>query len=189
MTSHIPALTLSPAFFESPYTALLVPLALGNAVAYLTRPDERLKALKALKQPPLTPPPWAYGPAWAALYVAMGYASHRAWSAGSMAGADMETVKLVEHGATLYTIQLGLNLAWMPLFFGLQRPVEASIDIVALVATTGYLAYVWNQVDSVASSLMVIYLLWLCFATYLSVGCGYLNGWTFKSIPKGNKDN
>jgi hypothetical protein len=37
MTSYIPALTLSPSFFENPYTALLVPLALGNAVAYLTR--------------------------------------------------------------------------------------------------------------------------------------------------------
>lgn len=74
----------------------------------------------------------------------------------------------LQHGATLYTIQLGLNLIWMPLFFGFQRPKEAVADIVALVGTTSYLVYVWSKVDTVASWLMVPYLGWLSFATYLT---------------------
>jgi len=74
-----------------------------------------------------------------------------------------------QHGATLYTLQLGLNLIWMPLFFGLQRPIEATADIVTLVGVTGYLTYVWSKVDTVASWLMVPYLGWLGFATYLTV--------------------
>jgi hypothetical protein len=57
----------------------------------------------------------------------------------------------------------------MPLFFGLQRPKEAVADIVALVGTTSYLIYVWSKVDTVASWLMVPYLGWLSFATYLTV--------------------
>lgn len=57
----------------------------------------------------------------------------------------------------------------MPLFFGLQRPKEAVADIVALVGTTSYLIYVWSKVDTTASWLMVPYLGWLSFATYLTV--------------------
>ena len=57
----------------------------------------------------------------------------------------------------------------MPLFFGLKRPIEASVDIVALTGTTGYLTYVWSKVDSVSAWGMVPYLGWLAFATYLSV--------------------
>lgn len=39
------------------------------------------------------------------------------------------------------------------------------------------MAYVWGQVDAVAGWALVPYLGWLGFATYLSAGVGYLNGW------------
>ena len=74
-----------------------------------------------------------------------------------------------QQGATLYTIQLALNLIWMPLFFVLKRPVEATVDITLLTSVTGYLTYTWAQVDSGAAWLMAPYLGWLGFATYLSV--------------------
>ena len=76
---------------------------------------------------------------------------------------------LAAQGATLYTIQLGLNLIWMPLFFGLKRPIEATVDITLLTGVTGYLTYVWSQVDSVSAWCLAPYLGWLGFATYLSV--------------------
>lgn len=76
-------------------------------------------------------------------------------------------------------MQLALNLVWMPLFFRLKRPIEATADIVALTATTGYLTYLWSQVDEVAAWCMVPYLGWLGFATYLSAATGYLNDWDF----------
>ncbi|KAI4274460.1 MAG: hypothetical protein LQ337_003916 [Flavoplaca oasis] len=77
-------------------------------------------------------------------------------------------------------MQLGLNLIWMPLFFGLRRPIEATVDIIVLTGVTGYLTYVWSQVDSVAAWCMVPYLGWLSFATYLSAGVGYLNDWNLE---------
>lgn len=57
----------------------------------------------------------------------------------------------------------------MPLFFGLKRPIEATVDIVALTGVTGYLTYIWSKVDPVAAWGIVPYLGWLGFATYLSV--------------------
>lgn len=72
----------------------------------------------------------------------------------------------------------------MPLFFNLKRPIAATVDIVALTATTGYLAYIWGQVDEVAGWTLVPYLGWLGFATYLSAGCGYLNNWSFEGTER-----
>lgn len=109
----------------------------------------------------------------------MGYAAHRAWTVGTTS-ANPNTVNLARHGATLYTIQLGLNLIWMPLFFRFNRPIEATVDVVALTGVTGWLIYVWGQVDERAGYALVPYLGWLTFASYLSAGCGYLNGWDFR---------
>lgn len=57
----------------------------------------------------------------------------------------------------------------MPLFFGFKKPIAATADIIALSGVTGYLAYVWGQVDPVCGCLLAPYLGWLSFATYLSV--------------------
>ena len=73
----------------------------------------------------------------------------------------------------MYTIQLGLNLLYTPLFFGLHRPIEATADIVLLTGTVGYLASIWSKVDEVAAWGLVPYLGWLSFATYLSVSIAY----------------
>lgn len=77
----------------------------------------------------------------------------------------------------------------MPLFFRFKRPIEATVDIVALTGTVGYLTYIWGQIDEVAGWTLVPYLAWLGFATYLSAGCGYLNNWSFegKERPQADK--
>lgn len=108
----------------------------------------------------------------------MGYAAHRAWTAG-ISSPLPSTLQKTRHGATLYTIQLGLNLLWMPLFFGFKRPVLAMVDILALGGTIGYMTYLWGQVDETAGWLLAPYLGWVGFATYLCAGAGYLNDWDF----------
>jgi benzodiazapine receptor len=133
----------------------------------------------ALKQPPYRPPPQVFGPAWTVLYGLMGYSAYRAFDSISPASSPAQ-IQSFKHGATLYTIQLGLNLIWMPLFFALKRPIEATVDIVALLGVTGYLASVWGKVDSGAAWALAPYLGWLGFATYLSAGVGYLNDWNIK---------
>ncbi|KAL7771351.1 hypothetical protein CFE70_001294 [Pyrenophora teres f. teres 0-1] len=118
---------------------------------------------KALKQPPLHPPGYVFGPVWTALYATMGYTAYRAYTTGT-SSANPSTVSLALHGATLYSIQLGLNLLWTPLYFGLGQPIAASVDILALGGTLAYLTSVWGQVDP--------------------IGSGYLNNWDFKSTMK-----
>lgn len=143
--------------------------------------NEKQSPWPNVKQAPLRPPPYVFGPVWTILYGVMGYAAHRAITAGlSPLTSTPELVRSTKHSATLYTIQLGLNLAWMPLYFGLKRPIESTVDIVALLGVNVYLTRLWWPVDRTAAWLMVPYLGWLSFATYLCAGAGYLNGWDFE---------
>nr|POF26110.1 translocator protein like [Quercus suber] len=184
MTTYIPSITLPTILFANPYAAILAPVAAGTAIGYATRPKQTQKTYLALRQPPFRPPPWVFGPAWTTLYGLMGFAAYRAWSAGA-SSIDPRVLTLTKQGATLYSIQLGLNLIWMPLFFGFKRPIEATIDVATLTGVVGYLAYIWGQVDPVAGYALIPYNAWLCFATYLSAGAGHLNGWDFsdKEVP------
>lgn len=144
----------------------------------------------ALKQPKFRPPPWLFGPAWTLLYGLMGYASHRALTTGLNPLSSAASLQNAKHGATLYSIQLGLNYLWTPLFFGLKKPKAAAVDILALGGTVAYLTYVWAQVDSVAAWCLAPYLGWLGFATYLNFGIGMLNDWDLegKTVEKSPKD-
>ena len=98
----------------------------------------------------------------------MGYTAYRAWTTGATS-INPHTVALAKQGATLYSIQLALNLLWTPLYFGFGRPIAATVDILALGGTVGYLAYIWGQVDPTCGWLLAPYLGWLSFATYLCV--------------------
>jgi len=122
-------------------------------------------------------PPQVFGPAWTLFYGLMGYSAYRAYSTGMATTSSLEKRLLTKQGATLYTIQLGLNLLWMPLFFWAKRPIEATVDIVALTGVVSYLTYIWGQVDVISAWALAPYLGWLGFATYLSAGVGYLNDW------------
>ncbi|KAK4193353.1 putative translocator protein [Podospora australis] len=178
MTTYLPQLTLPESVFGSLPASVLLPIALGTAVGYSTRPKDVPRQYLSLKNPPLRPPPQVFGPVWTILYGMMGYAAHRAYTLGTSPLSLPGTIAAARHGTTLYTIQLGLNLAWMPLFFGFNRPVLALVDIVALLGANGYLAWLWGtQVDKTAGWLLVPYLAWMTFATYLNAGTGYLNNW------------
>ncbi len=49
-------------------------------------------------------------------------------------------------------------------------PIAAAVDAAAMTLVTGYLTYVWSQVDEVAAACLVPYVAWGAFATYLTVG-------------------
>lgn len=178
MTTFVPSLTLPAAIFANQAASILVPVVAGAGIGYSMRPKETQKTYMKLKQPPYRPPAFIFGPTWTILYGLMGYAAHRAYRTGMSPLASVDQYHLTKQGATLYTVQLGLNLLWMPLFFGLRRPIESAVDIIALSGTVSYLTYVWGRVDPVVGWCLLPYCAWLGFASYLTIGVGYLNGWS-----------
>jgi tryptophan-rich sensory protein len=114
----------------------------------------------ALEKPPWNPPAWVFGPVWTALYTLMAVAAWRVWRRGGFV-AQRRTL-------TPFLIQLVLNAAWTPLFFGLKRPDLAFVDILLLLGAIVWTMTAFARVDRIAAGLLLPYLLWVAFATVLN---------------------
>ena len=67
-----------------------------------------------LQKPSFNPPSWVFGPVWSVLYLSMAMS---AWLVWRNAGWNTPRAAFI-----LFFVQLGLNLAWSGLFFGLHQP-------------------------------------------------------------------
>jgi benzodiazapine receptor len=110
------------------------------------------------------------------LYGAMGYASYRATVSG-LSSPSPSVRDLTRTSQGLYTLQLGANLVWMPLFFVFRKPAIALADIVLLSGMVLGLTNTYRQLDGMAAWLLAPYSAWLGYATYLNFMTGHLNEW------------
>ena len=117
-----------------------------------------------LSKAALTPPSWLFGPVWAILYALIGSAAYLVWRQKS----DGNVLRL-------YWIQLAANTVWTPLFFGLQNPELALIDIAILFVLIVLTIVAFGRIHKLAGILLIPYLLWVGFATYLNVMVVLLN--------------
>jgi tryptophan-rich sensory protein len=120
-----------------------------------------------LVKPPWNPPAWVFGPVWTVLYLCMAMAGWRVWQA-----ADSRRRRLA---LGLFALQLGLNFAWSPIFFGLRRPGLAAVDIILLWFAIAAFCAVARPVSIAAAALFVPYGLWVTFATALNLAIWKLN--------------
>lgn len=121
----------------------------------------------SLNKPAFNPPPWLFGPVWITLYTLMAIAAWRVWR-GDAPGRRGALI--------LFGIQLALNAAWTPTFFGLEQIGAALAVICALLVALGLTIAAFWRVDRVAGGLLIPYLLWSGFATALTASILALNG-------------
>lgn len=114
----------------------------------------------ALSKPSVMPPGWAFGVAWTALYILLGLAI-----AIVITARDAPRWKAA---VTFFLIQLLLNLAWSPLFFGAHQILAGLILILAILAIAAITTALFARVRGSAALLMLPYLAWLIFAAYLN---------------------
>ncbi len=123
---------------------------------------------EGLAKPSWNPPGWVFGPVWTALYASMGVASWLVWRERGRARA-------VRAALWVYAVQLVLNAAWSPLFFGLRRPDLAMIDIVLLWVTIVATVVLFWRVRPVAGAVLLPYLAWVTFASGLNFAIWRMN--------------
>lgn len=120
-----------------------------------------------LVKPALTPPGVVFPVVWSILYALMGVAAWLVWRRAGLAGAAWPLA--------LFLAQLVLNGLWSWLFFGAQRPGPAFAEVVALwlliLATT--VAF-WRRAPA-AGALLLPYLAWVGFASWLNFRIWRLN--------------
>ena len=148
---------------SKPLSSLIISIvaliAIGGVIGSLTKP-EISTWYSTLNRSALTPPNYVFPIAWTILYGIIGACGWLIWRASAF--PKLSIIK------TLYVTQLILNWSWTPLFFGLHLTgislvVLGTMDI--LVFALICLAY--RKMKAV-SLLMIPYLFWILFATYLN---------------------
>lgn len=121
-----------------------------------------------LSKPDLSPPNWLFGPVWTTLYALMAIAAWRIYEK-----------RKVSRRATpllwIYAAHLAINTFWSVAFFGLHSPTLAFGMIVLLWLLIAYLAIGFYRIDRLAGILLVPYLAWVSFASYLNLSIVLLN--------------
>lgn len=120
-----------------------------------------------LIKPAWQPPDWAFGPIWTLIYITTGIASVRAWRLGDELQRSNFLLALL--------INCVLNVLWSVLFFKMQRPDVALIEVVAFWLSIVPLILLPLRYSPRSSLLMLPYLAWVSVAAYLNLTIVRLN--------------
>jgi translocator protein len=144
------------------YALFTVPavLLLGTLSGQLANSGYENPWFDALTKPELMPPGWVFGVAWTLLYILLGVSLAMILHAR---GAHRRGLAIV-----LFIAQLALNYSWSPLFFAWHRIDLALVVIINMIVLTLILILLVWPIRRVAALLLLPYLAWLCFATFLT---------------------
>jgi tryptophan-rich sensory protein len=144
------------------YALFTVPgvLLVGTLVGTLSGSGSDNPWYQALVKPDYTPPGWTFAIVWPILYVLLGLSLAMILHARGAKGR--------ERVFALFLMQLLLNFAWSPVFFGLHKIGVAMTIIAALVVINAVLIVMAWRVRRLAALLLVPYLAWLIFAAMLN---------------------
>lgn len=146
---------------------LIIPLSIGALGGFFT-----MEAVKTwyttLNKPSFNPPNYLFGPVWSTLYAIMGIASYLIWKRRKVA----ENYTLA---ASVYFIQLVLNLMWSFIFFYQQQIGLALIEIIILLVAIIANSILFYRINKVAGLLYLPYIMWVSFATVLTYSIYMLN--------------
>ncbi len=120
-----------------------------------------------LVKPMGTPPSEIFGVIWPILYLMMAVSLFLFWRNSS--GKDRVA------GIVVFVLQLILNFAWSPVFFGMMNPTLALVVVVLLWLVLVVNIWYFARYSQVAAWLLVPYLIWVTYATYLNAGIVVLN--------------
>lgn len=137
----------------------LLPLGLGGITSLFV--DNNL--YEKIILPEYAPPKILFPIVWSLLYLMMGYVLNRIIKSDN---------KL---NILLFCLQLFLNYLWVFLFFTFKLYFISFLDIVFLDIVLFYLILSFKKYDKRCFYLMIPYLVWTCFASYLNWSIFLLN--------------
>ncbi len=120
-----------------------------------------------INKPTWNPPSFVFGPVWLTLYTLIGLASYLIWQQRSQ--------QSVKPALAIYAIHLILNALWSIFFFGLQNPKLAFIEILILLFFILLTMIMFYKIKPAAFYLMLPYLFWVSFASFLNFTIWRLN--------------
>jgi benzodiazapine receptor len=123
----------------------------------------------SLRHPDWKPPDVAFGVIWTTIFTLCAISAWLAWQA-----ADTRTLRV--RVIVLFGANAVLNIVWSALYFKLQRPDWALIEVVFLwLSIVALVVGLW-RVSRGASGLLIPYLVWVSVAAVLNYETVVLNG-------------
>lgn len=122
---------------------------------------------ETLAKPAWNPPSWLFGPVWITLYTLMGIAAYLVLQQRDVPGAKM--------ALWVYGVHLVFNALWSILFFGLKNPGLAFAEIIVLLILIVVTTVLFWKINPAAGALMIPYIAWVSFATFLNYTIWQLN--------------
>lgn len=149
------------------FLSILIPLLVGGVSEFFT--SSGVQGWYAVANKPwFNPPNWIFAPVWTALYILMGIAVFLIWKA--------EADKAVKQTALiLFAAQLTLNFFWSLIFFKLQQPGWALVEIAVMWLAILFTILWFGKISSTAAWLLVPYISWVSFASVLNYAIWKLN--------------
>jgi len=135
-------------------------LLLGSLSGLMSGSGEGNVWFFGLNKPAIYPPPATFGIVWTVLYLLMGVALAMVVTAR---GAPARNAAIAA-----FVVQFLINLAWSPVFFGMNQLVGALAVIVALDLAVIVTVVLFHKVRPLAAWLLLPYLCWVLFATLLN---------------------
>lgn len=121
-----------------------------------------------LQQPAWKPPDWAFGPAWTIIFALAAVAGAEAWRRVQHPRARAGIV-------CLFGLNALLNVGWSALFFLVQRPDFALLEVGLLwLSVLMLIVLLWRPARR-ASWFLLPYLIWVTFAAALNAAVVQLN--------------
>ncbi len=142
---------------------LLFPLIIGGIVSLLIANSIDYNELI---KPPLTPPSILFPIAWTIIYLLMGISFYL---------LNTKYKDDITYESIIYYIQLFINAMWSIIFFLLKWRFISCIWILLLDIFVIYMIYLFYRKCKISAYLNTFYLLWILFATYLTIGIFILN--------------
>jgi tryptophan-rich sensory protein len=143
----------------------VLPLIVGGLSGYFTASNIATWYV-TLNKPFFNPPNYLFGPVWTVLYLMMGI------SLGMIINAKHSNKN---KSLIIFSIQLVLNFFWSVIFFSLQSPGWAAIEIIAMWLSIIYMIRNFYKINKWAGWLQIPYLLWVTFASVLNISIYVLN--------------
>ena len=140
---------------------LFLPVILGSVVGFIISGSIDYNQLV---QPPLAPPSWLLPVMWTIIYLLMGISYY-------LLKQDNDNECL----SRVYYLQLGVNLLWSIIFFLFKLRLLACIWIIILDILVCLMIYWFYNTKKISGYLNIHYLVWILFATYLTIGIYVLN--------------
>ena len=140
----------------------LLPLIIGGIVGIIT---SNAINYNDLVKPALSPPAIVFPIAWTIIYLLIGISYTLLKEKGEV---SKETKQL-------YYVQLFFNYLWTFLFFVFELRLLSVLWIIILDVLVICMTYQFYKQNKLSGILLIPYVLWLIFATYLNISIYFLN--------------